>query len=121
MFLLPQFGKGGTGNGNRSMLPIDKKDAIYGIAVPGGDGSKQVHKSNLDGRGESSRADFKRRNNIAHNVRYPGGQCTGYECRQTSQFKLFAAPHLIAPNPDTHYPLPQRMHVDSFMQPLEPL
>ena len=49
LFFLPESGKGGTGNGNRHVLPLDKKDAIDSIAVPGGDGSEQMHKSHLDG------------------------------------------------------------------------
>jgi len=72
LFFLPQCGKGGTGNGDRNMLPVNKKDAINGIAMPGGDGSEKVHKPNLDGFCECTRADFKRANNIAHIVICPG-------------------------------------------------
>ena len=72
LFLLSQLGKGGTGYGHRDVLPVDTKIAINGIAMPGGDGREQMHKPYLDGRGESSRTDFKGRDDIAHNVTFPG-------------------------------------------------
>jgi hypothetical protein len=66
VFLLPQFGESRTGNGNRGVLAIDKKDAIDGVTMPGGDGREKVDKSDLRRVGERLRTNFKRRNDIAH-------------------------------------------------------
>jgi hypothetical protein len=71
LFLLSQFRKGRTGNGHRNVLPFYKKNAVNGIAVPGGNGREQMYKPDFHGRGEGVRADLKRRNDIAHIVIYP--------------------------------------------------
>ena len=70
-FLLAQLSEGRTGNGNRHALAVDTKHTIHGVAVAGGDGGKQMHEAYFHRLCQCQRADFKRRNNIAHNVIYP--------------------------------------------------
>lgn len=66
-----QKGQRRAGNRDGDVLAIDAEIAINGVAVPGGDGGKQMNKPDLHRRGECLRTNLKGRNNIAHSVIYP--------------------------------------------------
>src|ERR1019366_4858337 len=71
LFLLAQLGEGGTGNRDSDALAVHPKDAVDGIAMPGGDGGEQMNKPNLHRFGERQRTYLKGRNNVTHNVICP--------------------------------------------------